>query len=450
MLFVAGSVRERGKLCSAMRGKSRRRPKKGASGNQRPGVGAVCAVVIGLCLILFLLYRSLSKESAGWQIWWFRQGTTLEGIGEAALGAEPERELPDSGPTGKLSGDGQSEPPDEGKMREREEAQKYRDFLERLEAVRNIRETAEHGFAVIEEQSFPFEMEGKREVSLVPAMDKESRRLVLFFAGPDGEIVFATEQLEVNQQIPGSLKQGTQKVAAVSFPDLDGDGLSDVVLIALCNTREDGTGMIVKVGDVLFQRQGGFYRDWRLSDRINRFGMNKSVKMVLSFVREGDSAGVFYRAATLKELKEHGFAADERHSFRQSFEKLGDLFVVPGYYRMAEYHICMVCLVNEQGNLVWSAQPMGEFENLYEILEIDSRDIDGDGLKDLAVLARYTSDAPDGSMMTEKDYTIYYQRTGGFLEDTELKSRYQCTEETVMDELVELARSYWGWGTEND
>lgn len=93
---------------------------------------------------------------------------------------------------------------------------------------------------------------------------------------------------------------------------------------------------------------------------------------------------------------------------------------------------------------------MGEYENLYEILAIDSRDIDGDGLKDLTILARYTLDTPAGEMMTEKDYTIYYQRTGGFLTDTEFKSRYQCTEETTMEELVELARSYWGWGTEYD
>ena len=93
---------------------------------------------------------------------------------------------------------------------------------------------------------------------------------------------------------------------------------------------------------------------------------------------------------------------------------------------------------------------MGEFENLYEILGIDSRDINGDGLKDLTVLARYTYDSPSGEMMTEKDYTIYYQRTGGFLTDTEFKSRYQCTEETTMEELVELARIYWGWGTGND
>ena len=124
--------------------------------------------------------------------------------------------------------------------------------------------------------------------------------------------------------------------------------------------------------------------------------------------------------------------------------------MVPGHYRMAEYHIFMIYLINEDGNVVWNFQPMGEFENLYEFLDIDCRDIDGDGLKDITVLARYTYDTTEGEMLTEKDYTIYYQRTGGFLEDSELKSRYMCGEETTMEELVVLARAFWGWGEEND
>ena len=73
-----------------------------------------------------------------------------------------------------------------------------------------------------------------------------------------------------------------------------------------------------------------------------------------------------------------------------------------------------------------TSSPWGEFENLYEILGIACQDIDGDGLKDLVALARYTYDTPSGEMLTEKGYTIYYQRTGGFVEDTKLKSLYQC------------------------
>ena len=50
----------------------------------------------------------------------------------------------------------------------------------------------------------------------------------------------------------------------------------------------------------------------------------------------------------------------------------------------------------------------------------------------------------------ESDYAIYYQRTGGFSADTDIKSIYQCSEEDTMEALVKKARAYWGWKTEDD
>lgn len=410
-------------------------------------IGAAAGIVgIGFLLLFLLCSGVMWGRGMGRQKRWEKREVQMQEIVLSGEGTE------DGGGPKQVDrpGGNLSSKPDPKAIQDEEEARMYRDFLGRMEKVRSRQEMGEMGFTAVEEQVFPFEMDGVGEVFLIPAMDRESRRLVLFFADAQGEMVFRTERLKSNRQIPGSFRQANRDVVAVSFPDIDGDGRRDVVLITLCSGWEDKAGSSYKVGDVLFQGQGSFYQDWRLSDRINRFGMNKSVKLIVSFVREGDLAESLYRAASLEELKSHGFVADEGHSFKQNFEKLGELLAVPGYYTMAEYHICMVCLANEQGNVVWSAQPMGEFENLYEILGIDSRDIDGDGLKDLTVMARYTYDSSDGEMMKEKDYTIYYQRTGGFLEDTEFKSKYQCTEETTMEDLVELARSYWGWGTEND
>ena len=37
-------------------------------------------------------------------------------------------------------------------------------------------------------------------------------------------------------------------------------------------------------------------------------------------------------------------------------------WLCPGTYRMAEYTVFMLYLVNEQGYIVWSFQPMGEYE----------------------------------------------------------------------------------------
>ena len=404
------------------KGRSRRRPVRRIRGFL---VIAGIAVAAGA----FSLWHNGGKEQQDTKN---RQEESRQEAGEEA------REGAFAGPPGELAMEEE----------ELEEIREYEAFLGRMGAIRRREEIGEAGLLMVEEQIFPLEVAGRGEVFLIPALDPQYRRLVLFFAEPGegGEIVFWTEQLGANGQVPGRLRQGCRGVAAVSFPDMDGDGRQDVVLITVCNTQEDGTGASYKVGDVLFQGEEGFYRDWRLSGRINRYGMNKSVRQILSFAAEGEPVEALYTAATRKELEEYGFVEEPGYASHADFEKLGELLVVPGYYKLAEYHIFMVYLVNKEGRVAWNFQPMGEFENLYEILGIACQDIDGDGLKDLVALARYTYDTPSGEMLTEKGYTIYYQRTGGFVEDTKLKSLYQCGEETTMEELIVLARSYWEIG----
>ena len=137
--------------------------------------------------------------------------------------------------------------------------------------------------------------------------------------------------------------------------------------------------------------------------------------------------------------------AQEQCYFRQ-FEKLGRLEVVPGTYTMADFAVFMIYLINEQGEIVWSFQPMGEYDNLYALKGITCRDIDGDGMKDILVLARYSYEGNE--LLTESNYSIYYQRTDGFFEDTMIQKRYPCSDEDTVAGLVEKARAYWGWKTE--
>ena len=207
-----------------------------------------------------------------------------------------------------------------------------------------------------------------------------------------------------------------------------------------------GSG-IYKVGDVLFQKNGAFYRDYRLSDQLNRFGMNKSIRFITSFIRDGYSTEFLYTAATQKELLDNGFEIAADQYYPRQFEKLGRLFVVPGTYRMAEYTVFMIYLVNEQGYIVWSFQPMGDYENLYGLKGISCQDIDGDGLKDIMVLASYSYEGSGGQSVVESGYSVYYQRTAGFYEDTDIKQTVKCSDTDTMSELVERARAYWGWKT---
>lgn len=327
----------------------------------------------------------------------------------------------------------------------------YQEYEARLRAIEKMEDIGANGFTVVENQIFPVEQTSLGDVSFIPAFDEKYQRLAVFLADQEGKIVYRTDQLETNSQIRGGLRQPNRGISAVSFQDLNGDGRTDIVLITSCisaQAEENGSAEVrkpYKVGDVLFQSESGFYRDYRLSDKINRFGMNKSIRFITSFVKEGYSTEFLYTATTLEELQEKGFTiVPEQYGWRQ-FEKLGKLLVAPGTYRMAEYTVFMVYLVNEQGYIVWSFQPMGDYENLYALKGVACKDIDGDGMKDIAILARYSYEDSSGETAIENDYAIYYQRTGGFYTDTELKKEYRCGDGETMEMLVEKARIYWGW-----
>ena len=325
----------------------------------------------------------------------------------------------------------------------------YQDYQERLNAIEGEWEIDDNGFAVIEDQIFPIETACFGNVWLVPAMEERYHRLALFLVNEDGNVAYKTDQLAVNSWNIGSLEQPIRGIAAVSFQDLNRDGRTDIVLIADCRNKSGAyAGKNYQVGDVLFQNNEGFYRDYRISDKINRFGMNKSADSIAAYVRDGYSTEFLYTASTKSELLKQGFSIIEEQDYTRQFEKLGNLEVMPGSYTMAEFATFMIYLVNEQGDIVWSFQPMGDFDNLYALKGIQCRDIDGDGMKDILVLARYSYAGVNNELITESDYAIYYQRTGGFETDTEVKRKISCSDEDTVAGLVEKARAYWGWSPE--
>lgn len=329
----------------------------------------------------------------------------------------------------------------------------YEEYNRRLDGIKYRADIEDNGFEVIESQIFPIETAATGEAFFIPAFDRQYDRLALFLTKDDGSVIYKTDQLETNNRNRGQLHQPNKGIAAISFQDLDGNGFPDVVLITNC-VIENGVhaGRSYKVGDVLFQseKETGFYRDYRISDKINRFSMNKSAELITAFVRDGYSAEFLYTAATLDELLEHGLHIIAEQCYTRNFEKLGRLQVVPGTYRMADYDFFMIYLVNEQGYIVSCLQPMGDFDNLYALKGINCRDIDGDGLKDIVVLARYSYEGDNHELIVKSDYAVYYQRTGGFSADLDIREEYPCEEGETMEELVKRARAYWGWQAEDD
>ena len=354
----------------------------------------------------------------------------------------------------------------------------YEEYNDRFATVEHKNDITEKGFEIVDIHIFPvqYEIDRQKEMEtelvkqmksdpnadvkelkmnmeapllMIPAYDKTYNRLALFFANDEDEIVYKTDRFETNSCILGQMRQPNQELVSVAFQDLNGDTLTDIILITSC---EVGDGKKYRIGDVLFQDTEGllFYRDYRISDKINRFGMNQNTDSITAFVRDGYSTEFLYTAVTLNELQQHDFRIITEQCYTRTFGKLGKLQVVPGTYRIADYEVFMIYLVNEQGYILSVLQPMGDYDNLYALKGINCRDIDGDGLKDIVVLAKYSYEDEEHKLAVASDYSIYYQRTGGFSADTEIKNAYQCGEEDTMQTVVEQARAYWGWKTEDD
>ncbi len=290
-------------------------------------------------------------------------------------------------------------------------------------------------------------------VRFYTAIDSETHRAAVFLANKDGQIVYKNNLLECNYTYLGQVEQPIVDMVSVAFQDLNHDGLTDITLIAGC-VNENGSyaGKQYKVGEVLFQTDDesgevNFYRDWRINDKINRFDMNKSAKCIRYFVRDGRSTEFLYTATTEAELLNNGFVVIEEQCYWRNYEKLGRLKVLPGVYSMADYDIFMIYMINEQGNIVWCFQPMGDFDNLYSLRGISGKDLDGDGMKDLLVVGRYSNEGENGEIIVEGQYSIYYQRTGGFDTDTEFALSHPYDPADTVEALVNKIHAYWGWNT---
>lgn len=237
------------------------------------------------------------------------------------------------------------------------------------------------GYEPIEEQSFPVLLKsfGKEEVLFVPAIHKEYGRLGIFLMDQKGKVLFKTRSLSADMVYTGQLDQPVKGIAAVSFQDVDKDGLEDILLIISCE-NETGNYVGKAIRSEIFCIKGRklFIGITGFRIRSTALNMNKSIKLMKAYAVDGISMEFLYTSQTLKELLEYGFEIIEEQCYYRYFEKLGRLRVVPGVFNVAEYHIFMIYLVNEEGDIVWNFQPMGDYDSLYSLKGITGRDLDAD------------------------------------------------------------------------
>lgn len=220
-----------------------------------------------------------------------------------------------------------------GKRKSAQPAQEYQAYRQRFDAIDKLGDIPAQGFRIIDTQAFPVTLEPYGEVIFIPALDTEYNRFALFLTDGEDRVVYKTDRLETNNRNRGMLEQPNKGMAAVSFQDLNGDGYTDIVLITSCiNENSSRPEKTYKVGDVLFGSRDGFYQDWRISDKINRFSMNKSIRFITSFVRDGNSTEFLYTAMTQKAQLDHGFRIIEEQCYWRNFEKMGRLQVAGNLY----------------------------------------------------------------------------------------------------------------------
>ena len=120
-------------------------------------------------------------------------------------------------------------------------AEEYVRYQSRLQSIEKITELEKNGFYMLEDQVFAMPLQKLPEdtpedevdeVWFYAALDKRYHRLAVFIADDNGQILYKTDQLEANYCYPGELRQPIEKLASVSFQDVDNDGDTDIILIA--------------------------------------------------------------------------------------------------------------------------------------------------------------------------------------------------------------------------
>lgn len=136
------------------------------------------------------------------------------------------------------------------------------------------------GLRVIEDQSFSVELESWGKVRFVSGkMGNPIAKAYFYLIDEMGIVIYSFPYFS------GNSRNYCWKVRAVSFTDVNHDGLTDVVIIAEYATGIGPRGAIpYPVAGIYFQKEKKFINDERLDEQINDAYQNKTIDMVLEYV----------------------------------------------------------------------------------------------------------------------------------------------------------------------
>lgn len=129
------------------------------------------------------------------------------------------------------------------------------------------------GFSPIENQSFRVNLNSWGNVKFVSGKLTAGNHIpvVFYLTNEDGDILY-----DFNAALPYSVD-----VKAVSFEDVNKDGLKDIIIIA---AADDGYGPRAAV--YLQKANGSFTNDPKLDQELNDSGNNKDVKTITSYLSQ--------------------------------------------------------------------------------------------------------------------------------------------------------------------
>ncbi|MBU7314286.1 TcaA NTF2-like domain-containing protein [Paenibacillus oleatilyticus] len=154
--------------------------------------------------------------------------------------------------------------------------------LQRLPKVGTLENLREKGMQVIDNQSFQVELNHWGKVKFISGKQLEGSELkASFYLVDENEII-----LYEFPEFYGNDRTSFEGIRAVSFKDVDQDGLKDIIIIAEFSTGIGESGNIpFPVAGIYFQRDNEFESIPQLDEKINLVQQNENVAAILEFAQ---------------------------------------------------------------------------------------------------------------------------------------------------------------------
>lgn len=144
---------------------------------------------------------------------------------------------------------------------------------------RTLNNLKDGGLVVIENQSFPVNIKNYGNVKFISGLKREnSNDNVNFYLTDDKNNV-----LYKFPEFYGNSKGMFKDISAISFTDVNNDGLKDIIIIA---DYSISLASPTTIGSIYFQKGKEFINNKALDDKINSSQNNKDIATVLKYAKE--------------------------------------------------------------------------------------------------------------------------------------------------------------------